>query len=61
MKLTTQLIVALSVMALAFAIIYSAITLSSHNALLSCNNLLIKQALNEAFHHAPLKLPPSCV
>lgn len=57
MKLTTQLIVALAVMALAAAIFYSAFTLTAHNSLLTCNNKLISQALNEAFHHAPLKIP----
>lgn len=59
MKITTQLVFAVIAMFLAFSIIYSAVTLSQHNALLNCNNHLISQALNEAFHHAPIKIP-SC-
>lgn len=52
-----RIIIALAVMALALAIFYSAFTLTAHNSLLTCNNKLISQALNEAFHHAPLKIP----
>lgn len=55
-----RLLVALAAMLLVAAIFFSAITLINHNSILNCQDKLLTQALNEAFHHQPLRLPPPC-